>query len=464
MQYSVVNCSEVMSHKDKRMDSEHYHPCHLNNLEKYKGKSKRLGDYILHMSGGATPLGAIYPETGIPFLRVENIMQNCISESNMVYITDEQHQTIARSELKENDVLLTITGVSFGKSAVVTEQFQGSNINQHSVKMTVAGISPHFLASFLNCKYGYSQSARHVVGVTRPALDYSAIRSFYIPDLSDAFQGIVEYVCLQAETARENSFSVYHQAQLLLLLELGLTDWQPDHRLWFVKYCSDIQQAERFDADYFQPKYDEVVDAIQNYPGGWGRAGDLLNLKAKNHNPDGAREYKYIELANITENGEVAGCTTAQGRDLPSRARCEVSENDVIVSSVEGSLEKIAMIREEYGRESLCSTGFHIIDSDMLNPETLLVFLKSPAGLLQLKKGCSGTILTAISEDEFRKIVLPKISPQQQARIKEKVSESFALSKQSKHLLECAKQAVEIAIEKNERVAVKWLEKETGEV
>jgi len=71
VQYSVVNCSEVMSHKDKRMDSEHYHPCHLNNLEKYKGKSKRLGDYILHMSGGATPLGAIYPETGIPFLRVE---------------------------------------------------------------------------------------------------------------------------------------------------------------------------------------------------------------------------------------------------------------------------------------------------------------------------------------------------------------------------------------------------------
>ncbi|MDD9819236.1 MAG: restriction endonuclease subunit S, partial [Gammaproteobacteria bacterium] len=228
MQYSIVNVSEVMGHKDKRIDSEHYHPYHLNNLEKFKMKSKCLGDYVLHMSGGATPLGAIYPESGIPFLRVENVMQNYISESNMVYITDEQHAAIARSELKKNDVLLTITG-AFGKSAVVTAQFEGSNINQHSVKMTVAGISPHFLAAFLNCKYGYSQSTRHVVGITRPALDYSAVKSFYIPDLSDAFQNVVEYVCLQAETAREDRFFIYHQAQSILLSELGLTNWRPNH-------------------------------------------------------------------------------------------------------------------------------------------------------------------------------------------------------------------------------------------
>jgi hypothetical protein len=34
-------------------------------------------------------------------------------------------------------------------------------------------------------------------------------------------------------------------------------------------------------------------------------------------------------------------------------------------------------------------------------------------------------------------------------------------SAKSKHLLECAKRAVEIAIEKNENAAIKWLQEKT---
>ncbi|WP_424945634.1 hypothetical protein [Candidatus Spongiihabitans sp.] len=137
MQYSIVQFSEVLKHKDGRIDSEHYHPEHLENFRRLKRFSKELSSYIVHMSGGATPLGAIYPENGIFFLRVQNIMQNYISETNMAYLTDLQHKSIARSTLKKDDVLLTITGVSYGKSSVVTDKFIGANINQHSVKMTV---------------------------------------------------------------------------------------------------------------------------------------------------------------------------------------------------------------------------------------------------------------------------------------------------------------------------------------
>ena len=40
-----------------------------------------------------------------------------------------------RSKLKQGDVLLTITGVSYGKSATIPQDFKEGNINQHSVKM-----------------------------------------------------------------------------------------------------------------------------------------------------------------------------------------------------------------------------------------------------------------------------------------------------------------------------------------
>ena len=180
-------------------------------------------------------------------------------------------------------------------------------------------------------------------------------------------------------------------------------------------------------------------------------------MKDSNFNPDAETEYNYIELANIGSNGEITDCMVEHGGDLPTRARCKVAARDVIVSSIEGSLESIALITEEYDN-ALCSTGFHVVQSDVINSKVLLVLLKSSIGQLQLKKGCSGTILTAINKGEFSKIAIPKITEDKQAEIEQKVDESFNLRKRAKDLLEHAKRAVEIAIEQDEQAAINWLE------
>ena len=146
-----------------------------------------------------------------------------------------------------------------------------------------------------------------------------------------------------------------------------------------------------------------------------------------------------------------------QGEDLPIRARRKVAAGDVIVSSIDGSLESIALITKKYDGV-LCSTGFHVVQSDVLNSKVLLVLLKSIVGQLQLKKGCSGTILTAINKEEFSKIALPKVKAEKQAEIEQKVIESFNLRNRAKDLLEHAKHAVEIAIEQDEQAAIDWLE------
>lgn len=49
------------------------------------------------------------------------------------------------------------------------------------------------------------------------------------------------------------------------------------------------------------------------------------------------------------------------------------------------------------------------------------------------------------------------LSKEIQIKIQQKVTESLDLRKKSKHLLECAKRAVEMAIEQDEQIAVKWL-------
>ena len=51
------------------------------------------------------------------------------------------------------------------------------------------------------------------------------------------------------------------------------------HRLTFVRNYSDAEQAGRIDAEYFQPKYEEITCAIKNYSGGWDTMGRLVTMK-----------------------------------------------------------------------------------------------------------------------------------------------------------------------------------------
>ena len=90
---------------------------------------------------------------------------------------------------------------------------------------------------------------------------------------------MIEKTYLQSKDLTELSKTRYSEAQTLLLAELRLADRQPKHELTFIKNFTDTQRAERIDADYFQPKYDDIVKTIREYPGGWDTLENLAMLK-----------------------------------------------------------------------------------------------------------------------------------------------------------------------------------------
>ena len=85
---------------------------------------------------------------------------------------------------------------------------------------------------------------------------------------------------------KKRSEQLYSLSQTLLLSELGLTDWQPQHRLTFVKNYSDTKHVERVDAEYYQPKYEEIDEV-------------LIRLNAK---PIGAYEFLDITTGQYCPN------------------------------------------------------------------------------------------------------------------------------------------------------------------
>ena len=97
-------------------------------------------------------------------------------------------------------------------------------------------------------------------------------------------------------------------------------------------------------------------------------------------------------------------------------------------------------------------------------PEVLCIFLQSAIGqelIYRYVVGSTGII--NIYDDDIAKIPIPILDGEIQKDIAEKVQNSFALRRQSKQLLEYAKQAVEMAIEQGEDAALVWLKERSGE-
>ena len=468
MQYSIVNYSEI--DLGDRIDAEYFQPTYLHIEKKLiENHAIPLRDFCFITGSAFYPAATHLYEVGdLPFIRCVDCIaypiitsrQNALFEKIPREFADE-HKNIKR--LSKGEIVITKVGTPCYASII-------HDLEEVALSRTVLGlksitnIDPYYLVTFLRSKYGFLQlfRERELTIQFQLTLDRVGNVRIFKPE-NNKLEDRISNCFFLHELIKKRSEQLYSLSQTLLLSELGLTDWQPQHRLTFVKNYSDMEQAGRIDAEYYQPKYEGIIEAIKSCSGGWDTLENLVDLKDENFRPADKTKYKYIELANIAGNGEIAGCMIEQGQDLPSRARRKVATGDVIVSSIEGSLDSIALIDEEYD-QALCSTGFHVVNSQAFNSETLLVLLKSIVGQLQLKKGCSGTILTAINKDEFGRVILPIIAEEKQKQIQQKVVESFNLRKQSRQLLECAKRAVEIAVEQDEQTAIDYLERETQEL
>lgn len=451
MQVSIVNYGEALRH-GFRVDAEYWQPEFLRNAA-LVSPEKRLGDFVV---GSIPNIKSAPIDRDFDYLEIASISTTGGGYTTVPVRRGEEPDR-AHYLLESGDVAVSTVRPNRNAVALVQDDGIVGSSGLAVLRARPDGLSPHYLYAF--CKTGYFVKClmRASKATMYPAVSNADVLNTPILVPTPTFEAVIVELIEALLEAQELAELAYRRAETRLLNELGLSEWTARHRLWFVRYYSELQRAGRMDAEYFQPKYDEIAAAIQEYPGRWDRLGNLVRLNDANFRPDDQSEYNYIELANVGKNGEITGCLTEYGPDLPTRARRKVAAGDVIVSSIEGSLSSIALIDEDYD-QALCSTGFHVVKAQDINAETLLVLLKSPPGQLQLRKGCSGTILSGINQDEFRKIELPKISAATQARIREQVSESFAMRGEARRRLAAARGAVEIAIEQGEAAALEWLE------
>ena len=449
LEATEVRISEIEN--NFTIGSEFYSKANVALIEKIKGCNypvKKLSSICSLITDGDHS-APDYKERGILYLLSESIQAGYINKTIYRYISQSLHNTLAKSALQANDVLVTKTGIYFGKSAVVPEGFPEANTSAHVGIMRLSDdtINPYYLSTFINSKFGYQQFRRRGIKATRPEIKLIEFNDISIVQLPQSLQIDVENLVKQSAEMRKAAEDGYTSAESYLLECLGMQDFVANPDAYNIKtFKESFLESGRIDAEYYLPKYEDYIKAVSAYAGGVAPLGKVCSIKDSNYTPEHGMKYRYIELANIGKSGDITDCMYENGEDLPTRARRIVTQGDVIVSSIEGSLGSCALVTDDYDN-ALCSTGFYVVQSAQINSETLLTLFKSFPIQQLLKKGCSGTILTGIGKQEFESIPIPLIHPEVQDEIAQHIQRSFALRKEASQLLEKAKLSVEQAIE-----------------
>ena len=450
-QISIIKKSDIV--EARRFDAEYFKPEYLK-VERQLLKITHSDIYTL--SKGQINYGLnidpIYTDEGINFIRAQNLKEYGF-DGEILKIPYNQSDFSESELLKEGDVIIVRSGANVGDIGITTKEYSGSTFGSYVIKINLKEtIDPFFVYVFLKTKYGRKQTMRFRSGSAQPNISIPNLNQILVPILSSDFQELINNIFFKAKQKQTQSKQLYKEAEQLLLEELSLVDYKSKHQLTFSTTKKEIDESKRFDAEYFQPKYKEIIEKIENYEGGFDLVKNIVGWE------------KGVEVGS--------SAYTEQGKDF-------VRVSDFSIFGIESVEKKISenlfeKIREEYqpkkGEILFTKDGTiglsYVLKEDLdgvlsgaflrlslkqefsnFEKEVLALIFNSIIARLQVEQLSGGALIAHLKPSDFEKFKIPLIRPEIQKQIAEKIQQSHRLRKESKELLEEAKRKVEEEIE-----------------
>lgn len=451
LEISVVKFSEIRSKNfDFRIDSEYFKKEYIliENLIK-KNNCKDLSELSFKISDG-THFTPNYIENGVKFLSALNVSDNYFDlEAGFKYISQEEHKSLySRCNPESGDVLLRKVGVGLRKACVVPQ-----NVEEFSIFVSVAlikckEINPYYLSTYINTSLGQEQLFRFNKGISQPDLHLEDISRLKVPIFPDTFQSKIESIVKSAHAKLEESKSLYSQAEDLLLGELGLKDWRPKNTLHTTKKFSDFAQSGRLDAEYYQPKYDDLFERLQKVDCKTIKEIQIINYRG--FQPEYVENGKIdvINSKHILEDGlDYENFEKTDEVSFNNAVRAQVKYGDILTYTTGANIGRTQVYLSE--KKAMASNHVNMLRVKDVNPIYLALVLNSKIGRMQTEKSSTGSAQVELYPDDLASFIIPILPEAIQTKIASLIQQSFECKAQSKQLLEDAKRMVEAEIEKN---------------
>jgi type I restriction enzyme, S subunit len=429
----------------------------------------KLSDVAEKVGSGATPRGGSesYKLEGIPLIRSMNVHFDGLKLDGLAYLDDKQANELKNVEVKENDVLLNITGASIGRVTQAPAAMEGARVNQHvCIIRTQSILDANFLSKYLASPSVQGWIMAEEYGATRQALTKQMILNFDIPlpPLNEQKRIVakIEELRERSQKARSALSAIpelcdkFRQSVLAAAFRGDLTaDWReqnPDvepasillerirydrRNYWEEDELIKMQLKGKFPKDKkWKLKYREPIEPnssdLPELPKGWSWAtwDQISNwvtygfTRPMPHMNEGIPivTAKHV-LSRRIETNDTHKTTIEAFNELSEKDRPK--PGDILITK-DGTLGRAAVVTHE---NQFCinqSVAVIWLRSCPINRHYLLAVIESPLSQKPILEKARGNAIQHLSITDFAKMVLPIPPIQEQEIIVEQLNVAFS--------------------------------------
>jgi len=435
-----------------RVDSAYYQLEYLLQENKMAALHPRPLSHLASVSdGNHMTIKHKFTNSGVRYLRGQDLSSDFfISDTNPIYIPHDEYKKLQRSHMKPGDVLLSIVG-TIGSVALVTEEYQQLTGSCKIAIIRSQQVNSYYLAAYLASSVGQDQITRRIRGAVQQGLILPDLREFPIPVIDNQYIGEIKDLICESHKQQRLAKTLYAEAETLLLAELGMDALDLSHQPTYTQKASQAWAAGRLDAEYFQPKYYQLLDAIASKMEmrGWsmtciGQISGPLKYGTSTKLEYLQEGVPFLRIADVSGwrfSPDTIRYISEEQAKQEQQARVQTS--DVLVSR-SGTLGLTVVIPEYLDGAIFGSYFIRVrLHSKQIIPEYLALFINSPVGHAWVERLNTGAIQTNLTIPAIESIPVPIPPLDVQKMMTQKVLASFAAEDEAQRLLEQAKRRVE---------------------
>lgn len=471
-----LECSEILIKNQSfyaRIDAEFFSKKNLFLQERLNAS----GAYPMKKYGALLDCSAFYPSitdyyshdrSQIPFLRVNEIQNGLINITDETVFLPEEILVANRKTIAiayPGDIIIAKGGNTLAKVGLVTDEFPCYATCRDVIILrtdNLKNLNKYYLWAFLHSAYGQGILWRSASQTGQPHLTLPSILEIRIPGITN-IQNDIETLYLKSVEKKHQAESLYDSAQQQLLngLQFALPSVSASS-IAEKKLSDSFGLSGRLDAEYYQPKYDELFAVLSKQV---RRPLGQLVSRMKSIEP-GSEYYgdtgiPFIRVSDVSKTGIDNPSIMIPENIEPNIDRL-YPKKDTILFSKDGSVGIAFKITEDMKAvTSSALLHLRVNNTSEILPDYLTLVLNSEIVQLQAERDASGAIIQHWKLSDIEKVVIPILPYDMQFEIAKKVQQSFLLREKANDLIQIAVKAVELAIEDSEEIASKWLEENT---
>jgi len=478
-EYSEVDFNELYG--DMRIDSDYYDPFFIRNAELIQSKGvKAIKEFMSPPQYGLS-IAMNEEGEGYKILKMDDIRGLLANDENAKY-ADISHELFKQFKLKKFDVLF---------NRVNSDEFVGRTgiyflDGAHTFASYLIRINSEYtyqncyLTVFLNCKYGYHSLQRvKRRAVNQANINAQELRNLKIPLPDINFQRKIENLIVESFSLKRKAESNYKSAEKILIKELGYENWiRPESKFKIgssqfstqsqINICDFFEcfSKNRIDSEYWDIGIINLEENLKK--GNYYEFGSLLDIRrgdfvpTKYYNTISGVPYIRIKELSLSIDINENQVIYLDGYDVAEEMKLKCY--DFIFAAIGATLGKVNLIRESFDGScySNNTARFRIKSNykNIVSPNYLILVFQSFIWQLQIERRLKQTAQAKITDNNIGDSIIPIISEKGQNQIHDIVESAYKMKKDSEVIIEIAKRAVELYIENNEELSLKYIDDE----